>query len=304
ATVTPASDPEINVANIEPVRPNVPLTNFVFHKRQLNTLGLKWKLLLSIGLTACIGVGIAGALIATRTQRVSTTLTITTSVTSTSSRTTTTATACPTVYSSLYPVPTASVVASSGGIDWGFYGTNVLINGDAEIGLCASNSSVQAPTSWKPDGLITQILYNNSDGDQTLTSPGPSDRGRCYFYGQRSSSTSMSQTIDLLSYSLAINNYTVTYNLSAWLGGYTNQNDSTIISLKFLDMCCSLLGTSTSIGPVTAVDRSYVTSLKYCSTTGVVLPNTRYINVRVVMTRYVGGYNDGDADNISLELLN
>ncbi|CAF4461507.1 unnamed protein product, partial [Didymodactylos carnosus] len=127
-----------------------------------------------------------------------------------------------------------------------------------------------------------------------------SDRGNCYFYAGVSANTSMSQIIDLTSYSSAIDNNMMTYNLSAWLGGITSQDDSASVSFTFLDTCYGLLGTSGTIGPVKALDRSSQTELLYRSTSGSVLPNTRYVNIQVVITRFSGSTSNGDVDDISL----
>jgi hypothetical protein len=47
------------------------------------------------------------------------------------------------------------------------------MNGDGETGPCESGSGDTPPTDWNYNGTITQIAYNDSDGDQTPTSPGP-----------------------------------------------------------------------------------------------------------------------------------
>lgn len=39
---------------------------------------------------------------------------------------------------------------------------NMLINGDAETGTCATDSEITRPPGWNYDGDITQIAYNNS----------------------------------------------------------------------------------------------------------------------------------------------
>ncbi|CAF1293888.1 unnamed protein product [Didymodactylos carnosus] len=185
---------------------------------------------------------------------------------------TTTATTTPTCLTMVsYPPPVADAVAAAG-----TYGTNVVINGDAETGPCASAYGASStPTSWTPAGTITQAAYTNStaNSDQTFTTPGPSS---------------------------AIDNNMVTYNLSAWLGGILAQDDSAAVSFTFLDKCYGLLGTSGTIGPVKAVDRSSLTELLYRSTSGSVLPNTRYVNIQVVITRFSGSTSNGDVDDISL----
>ncbi|CAF1097908.1 unnamed protein product, partial [Didymodactylos carnosus] len=92
------------------------------------------------------------------------------------------------------------------------------------------------------------------------------DRGCCYFYGQISDVTSMSQRINLTAYANDIDNHNVTYNLSAWLGGWAGQDDSAYVSFQFLSSSLSVLGTSNQIGPVLDTDRGHTTQLIYRST--------------------------------------
>jgi hypothetical protein len=58
-----------------------------------------------------------------------------------------------------------------------FYSTasqvNWLINGDGETGPCESSSGVTHPTGWNYNGLITQIYYNNTNGDLMWDDTGP-----------------------------------------------------------------------------------------------------------------------------------
>ncbi|CAF1691591.1 unnamed protein product, partial [Adineta ricciae] len=71
---------------------------------------------------------------------------------------------------------------------------NVLINSDAESGPCAKDDSIVSPHGWNNNSSIIQIHFNISNPDGiTPASPGPSDRGRCYFYGQITAPTAMWQ---------------------------------------------------------------------------------------------------------------
>lgn len=40
---------------------------------------------------------------------------------------------------------------------------NMVSNGGAEVGPCASGSSVVSPTGWFYNGTVTQARYNNTD---------------------------------------------------------------------------------------------------------------------------------------------
>jgi hypothetical protein len=51
--------------------------------------------------------------------------------------------------------------------------TNWVINGDAETGSCEPGADITHPTGWNYDGPITQVYYNNPNGDLMYTDPGP-----------------------------------------------------------------------------------------------------------------------------------
>ncbi|UJR12544.1 hypothetical protein I4U23_016720 [Adineta vaga] len=168
---------------------------------------------------------------------------------------------------------------------------NLVINGDAETGSCQTTDGATSPTGWSFSGPITQIIYNNPTGGcLASTVPGPNDRGNCYFYGQLSGSTSMWQTIDLTNkiHSILIDNQTVQFNLSAWLGGYDNQNDNAEVSLTFIDSNNQIVGNCTSIGPILATNRSNISKLVFRQTNGFLPVGTRSIVVFVTINRSVG----------------
>ncbi|CAF1296055.1 unnamed protein product [Didymodactylos carnosus] len=216
---------------------------------------------------------------------------------------TTTLKTCPTSYPTNYSSATSPSPALTGA-----YGTNIVVNGDGETGRCLSsgNTVFLQPTGWTVSGLATQISYLNTAGDQSLSSIGPSlsERGCCYFIGGQSppSVTTMMQTINVTAYAVDIDSNLVYYNLSAWMGGWGGQDDNARVSFQFLSQTLSVIGNSTEIGPVLDADRGGTAKLMYRSAAGMVLVNTRYINVVVTMTRvYVtGALNDGDIDNVEI----
>lgn len=122
--------------------------------------------------------------------------------------------------------------------------------------------------------------------------------------GYLSPSTSMWQIINLTNYvsPILIDNQTVNFNLSAWLGGITNQDDNVIITLTFLDQSNQMVGNSISIGPVLAVDRGNHTSLIPLQVNGFVPIGARLLTLLVTITRVSGLQNNGDVDNIVLYL--
>ena len=112
----------------------------------------------------------------------------------------------------------------------------------------------------------------------------------------------MFQTLDVSAYANDIDNGNVLFNLSAWLGGVTEQNDSVIILIVFQNSASQMIGNSTTIGPVLDADRGGITATIFRQKTDSVPVNTRWITVNVNMMRYTGARNDGAVDNIRLEL--
>ena len=110
----------------------------------------------------------------------------------------------------------------------------------------------------------------------------------------------MFQDIDLSALSGAIDAGGVTYDFSAWLGGYDQQDDRADAGLEFLDENGGPLSTVTLTGP-DASERLGSTGLMERQNTGVVPVGSRTARVHIVgITSY--GYNDGYADNVSLVL--
>ncbi|CAF1228720.1 unnamed protein product [Adineta steineri] len=181
--------------------------------------------------------------------------------------------------------------------------SNWLINGDGEIGSCQAGFGITSPTGWMYNGAVTQIYYSASDGDLNSTTPGPSNCGQCYFYGQISNVTSMWQYVNMTSSinPVLIDNQTVRFNFSAWLGGYYNQDDNVQVSLTFINQLNQTVGSTVVLGPVLAVDRGNVSKLLFRQTSGLVPTNARSLLVTATMTRTAGiAYNDGCVDNIYL----
>ncbi|CAF0857521.1 unnamed protein product [Didymodactylos carnosus] len=188
-------------------------------------------------------------------------------------------------FSNVFPAPIISTAAQTGDDLVGTYGVNLIINGDGETGPCETGGGTTHPSFWTYNGTITQVQYGNLQwADQNWTSPGPSNRGNCYFFGgQTWNNTWMTQTINLTAYSTAIDNQNVHYNLSAWLGGWSTDDDSAEVSFEFLDQCYQVLGASAKIGPVTAADRSDITQLLFRQATGTVWIGTREIQLQLKM---------------------
>ena len=106
--------------------------------------------------------------------------------------------------------------------------------------------------------------YLHSNGGRVPASPAA---GTNYFYGSPSGSASgasntLTQTISQATLNAytglldSIDAGTATYNLSAWLGGYYNQNDNARVTITFQTAAGVTVGTPVTIGPVILADRA------------------------------------------------
>jgi hypothetical protein len=183
------------------------------------------------------------------------------------------------------------------------FGSNIIVNGDAEAAAGAPNdSSTVATPGFVVVGAFTPVVYNAPGGFPVTGDPGVAAGGANFFSGGPSNgSSSASQVIDLSSGASTIDLGGVGFDLSAYLGGFASQNDNAVLTISFLDAVSAVLG-GAALGPVTAADRGSQTGLLFRSTSGFVPIGARSVNVNLQMTRTEGSYNDGYADNLSLIL--
>ncbi len=109
------------------------------------------------------------------------------------------------------------------------------------------------------------------------------------------------QVIDVSGAAAEIDGGAVQADLSAYLGGFSSQDDNAKVVAAFR----TASGTETKtlqIGPVTRQERSDTTSLLLRSNHTTVPAGTRAIRVTLTATDVQGTANDGYADNISLTL--
>lgn len=182
----------------------------------------------------------------------------------------------------------------------GQYGSNLLVNGDAES-VAAASSGVTSFSGWTTDGNVTILQYGVGDYIAP-SSPGPASRGNNFFYGGSVGTSSVSQSVSLSFAATAIDAGSASYTLSGWLGGWSGQDDSVTVTAAFFDASQKLIGSSSTIGPVSAAERGSVTALLERSATAVVPSGARSVTVTMAFSRASGSANDGYADNISLIL--
>jgi hypothetical protein len=184
------------------------------------------------------------------------------------------------------------------------FGRNLVFNGDAEYGRgFISNGTQQYAAGWDDPGPggFTEIIYGAPAGFPTIADPGPSDRGRNFFSGGTNATSTMTQRIDVSNLAAAISGGRVSFDLSAWLGGYSNQNDTATVIAHFLDGADTELGTA-QLAPVTAADRGNATKFLFREQLAALPAQTRFVNIELKAIRATGE-NDGYADDISFRLL-
>lgn len=167
------------------------------------------------------------------------------------------------------------------------YGSNLVVNGDAEAGLAGW-------TGYAGYNLMQSVNYGSNW--VLPTQPGPVDRGAHMFAGLGQYAVGY-QTLDFGTATAR----DMSYSLSGWLGGWADQGDNALFYVQFLDEFNNEIGGS-SIGPVTPQDRNNQTGLQYRETEGLVPTGTRKLSFWLSMERLVSNDNDGYADNLSFVL--
>lgn len=136
------------------------------------------------------------------------------------------------------------------------------------------------------------------------TSPGPKHRGKNFFGGGPTGTSSTGTQVDSLSGHIRlIKSGKAKFTLAAWLGGYSSQRDYATLTVVWERASGAAVGKATTIGPVTAHARHDVTGMKYRSASGIVPKGARQVLVKLRMVRKDGSYIDGYADNLSLTIV-
>lgn len=175
------------------------------------------------------------------------------------------------------------------------FGTNLVSNGDAEAGLPGTT----VPSFVSSAGATTVVSYSAGGGFPGSTDPGPANRGNNFFTGGDGQALSrITQTVSVADGAVTIDAGAVTFELSAFLGGFSVQNDFAQFSVTFLGAGNAQLGTSTLTGP-NGAERGGQTGLLQRSLNASVPVGTRSLVFTLQATRTSGSYNDGYADNLS-----
>ncbi|WP_344663240.1 putative Ig domain-containing protein [Catenulispora subtropica] len=174
-------------------------------------------------------------------------------------------------------------------------------NPGAETGPCGSSGSGHNAQGWTAvSGTPQQICYGAPSYPTTAQGPQPpASPGLALFDGGNGASSSMNQTVDVSSQASRIAGGTLPYSFSAWVGGYSSQNDRAGLVATFLNASGAALGTAT-LNPVTAAQRGNATELILETAAGTVPVGTVSVQVTVNYTRAAGTDDDGYVDDIAM----
>lgn len=183
---------------------------------------------------------------------------------------------------------------------------NLVVNGDAETGPGGTAEPVDTVHGWRlTQGAPALVPYDLGGGYPTPDDPGPTTRGTRFFTGGNSPRTALLQDIELPAKGAtghrAIDAGRVRYTLTAWLGGYADQQDGARLSVELRNTHGTPLALSV-LGPVTAEERAGRTALLERTATAAVPPGSRTARLLLTLTRAGGTANDGYADAVTLAL--
>jgi len=183
------------------------------------------------------------------------------------------------------------------------FDVNLVQNPSAENGAAAPTpGGLVAIPGWLAAGTPTVLSYGAHAGFPTPASPGAPARGSQFFVGGPNAATSsLAQFLDVSAGAAVIDGDDVPYTVSAYLGGNGSDDDNTKLSLVFSDGVGTSLGTVTLSGPF-AGQRGGVSGMLLRSRSGLVPAGTRSISVTLTLARIGAGYNDANADAVSLVL--
>lgn len=172
-------------------------------------------------------------------------------------------------------------------------GTNLIANGNAEAG------SASGWTAFEGTDLFQAVKYGNNWVKPN--EPGPVNRGSYLFAGQSSPFSAGFQWLDIGNLAAQVSTGKLSFDLSGYLGGWTNQGDNAQLYVSFMDAAKTEIGSAT-LGPVTPADRGNQTGLLFREFSGYVPTGTTQIQLSLSMERLNSSDNDGYADNLSLVL--
>ncbi|MGW1075978.1 hypothetical protein [Streptomyces sp. NPDC002537] len=188
---------------------------------------------------------------------------------------------------------------------------NFIVNGDAEAGGPGSTDGSATGTvpGWENTGhpMPAVVQYGAVDTlglpFPTATSPGPDPRGANFFAGGPGTLISAMQQTIYLDGQQDLIRTGATYDFTAWVGGYADQNDYAAITLGFRGTQNGQVMWENRLLPlVLAEDRDNTTGLRRRSVSGPVPSWTSYAVVGVQFIRQDGVYDDAYVDEVALDI--
>ena len=201
------------------------------------------------------------------------------------------------------------------------YGTNLIKNPGAETWIDPatqvthtsqvpySNFNDRVMDDWidptTPQGYVTNEPYDNVNSRPPSTQFPPATFGGNFFMGGSGTPLNMAitQSIKVHDRASAIDNNTVSYDLSGWFGGYMNDPDFAGLTATFKDGSGAPVGTA-QIGVSSTSDWGAGTNVTLVprATTGPVPAGTRTVDLELWFTKTsTAEYGNGMADNLALE---
>ncbi len=179
------------------------------------------------------------------------------------------------------------------------YNTNLVVDADAEAATpSASSYKITPPPGWNTTSNLTALRYGTIGGFPT-TNNVPTG-GSNFFAGGPDSQVSVgTQATNIASLAAPIDAEQLQCVVSGLFGSMSSQKDNAILEVVFKDEAGQETGKTTTV-PVLPKDREFRTQLLPRTASSVIPPKTRSLEIRLVLTRVDGTYNDAYADNLSV----
>lgn len=185
---------------------------------------------------------------------------------------------------------------------------NLLVNPGAEDSAGSDAATVLKPAGWTTTGNLSTWTYAAREGDRPTQAFSATIGGGTNFFaggpgdnsGKQSTHTA-TQTIDVSGAATEIDAGQVGATLTAFIGGYTSDDDLATVTAQFLDVAGAVLG-SVRVGPVSIDDRKRLTVLLKRTAQANLPPNTRGVALVITITANGNGAHRAYIDNISLVL--
>jgi hypothetical protein len=194
--------------------------------------------------------------------------------------------------------------AYEGSVPAGFFGRNLVRNGDAESSTGSVESAYVGAPNWTVTGGQFTVWPYAVTGIADPANPGVPGAGANIFGGGHVSTDSGAvQFIALAPIAPSIDTGKVAFAFSAYAGGYADQDDRPMFDLLFLDDSNLNLLEKFIEGP-TAAERGGVTKPVFRDAADLVPAGARSATVNAIMAHGANGgsYNNAYVDNVRLVL--